>query len=125
MVMRILLRSLTIVLERAAGRCEMCGDPGTNTHHRAGRGMGGSKDPRLGLPSNLLRLSGSGSTGCHGWVTNHPAAAYDLGLLVRRGQDPAKVPVHLFIPDVFGWPPAGWVLLTNDGRYVPVEENVA
>lgn len=61
--MRIPPKSLAIVMERSAGRCEVCGAPGTNTHHRAGRGMGGSKDPRLGLPSNLLRLSGSGSTG--------------------------------------------------------------
>ncbi len=121
--MRVPQKSLDIIRERSAGRCEVCGGRGTNTHHRAGRGMGGSKDPRLGLPSNLLRVCGSGTTACHGWVTEHPAVAYDLGLLVHRGHNPAEVPVQLFVPGILGWPLPTLcrVLLTDDGQYVPTE----
>ena len=53
-----------------------------------------------------LHLCGSGTTGCHGMVTEHPARAYDRGWSVRSGFEPAEVPV------VFR---GNWALLTDDG----------
>lgn len=90
--------------------CEVCWRAlSTNTHHRRPRGMGGSKDPVTDSVVNLLRLCGSGTTGCHGWIEAHREQSYDLGLLVRRTvSDIAAVPVKLH---------HGWCLLTQDGLY--------
>jgi hypothetical protein len=71
--------------------------------------MGGSKDPRLNLPANLITLCGSGTTGCHGWVEEHPLEAREFGWAVRRGRDPAEVPVLTF-ENV-------WLLLHDDGGW--------
>lgn len=71
--------------------------------------MGGSRDPVIDSPANGISLCGSGSTGCHGWVETHRTEAYLSGMLVKRGTDPATVPLR-------------WrgrrVLLTHDGRTV-------
>ena len=125
--MRIPQKSLDIIRERSQGRCEACGGKATNTHHRLRRGMGGSALAMLGSPSNLLRLCGSGTAGCHGFIEHSRTIAYDLGLLVHSGQNPAGTPVQLFIPGIAGWdlPALCRVLLTDDGRYLPVERNVA
>ena len=97
------------VLVRAGWRCERCHVALGNDyslHHRRPRGMGGTKRPDL--PSNLLALCGSGTTGCHGWVESRRAEAIEDGLLVRQHHDPATVPVLLG---------CGWVLLRPDGSY--------
>lgn len=95
----------------------MCGAHGDTrpltTHHRINRGMGGSNNPALNQPANLLTLCGSGTTGCHGWVTAHPRQAYELGLAVKRHRDPTEVPV-------FTW--RGWVFLDDAGQYRPLDE---
>lgn len=83
---------------RAQGRCEVCGTSDAlrwSFHHRIPRGMGGSRDPRLNLPSNIILLCGSGTEGCHGWVESNRTEAYTDGLLVYRIDDPAEVPVLL------------------------------
>lgn len=68
--------------------CEKCGDaPGQQMHHRQARGMGGSKI-RNGV-ENLLHLCEP----CHRWVEAHPTDAYQWGWKVRRGLDPATIPV--------------------------------
>jgi hypothetical protein len=69
------------------GRCELCGRLGTNVHHRNKRG-------RVWVASNLLRLCGSGTTGCHGWIEHHPEYAMALGLWVPRELDPAEAPAY-------------------------------
>lgn len=81
---------------RSGGRCERCdralgGGIGVSRHHRMRRRDGGD---RL---SNLLLLCGSGTTGCHGWVTEHPDEAYANGWSVRAlaTTDPAEVPVRI------------------------------
>lgn len=87
-----------LVRARAGGRCERCGARDSrfmSLHHRKPRGMGGSRDPRINSPANLLLLCGSGTTGCHGWVESNRAEARDLGLLVYRAQDPVQIPVQL------------------------------
>ena len=92
-----------ILRGRSGGMCEICGiAPATNWHHRKNRSQGGKDDL-----ANALHLDGSGTTGCHGHVTDHPAEAYEKGWSVRSGFNPADVPVLL----------AGrWVLLTNSGH---------
>ena len=83
------------VRARDAGRCRRCGGPGTNTQHRVARGMGGTSRVQVNDLSNLVTVCGSGTTGCHGWMTAHPADAYATGWAVRRnGNDlPSKVPL--------------------------------
>jgi len=103
---------LALLRERSVGRCEMCGRPATNTHHRRPRGMGGSKDPATDRPANLARLCGSGTTGCHGWIENNRTAAEDCGWLVPQGHDPATVPI--LIMGLGGM--LDWVLLDDDGN---------
>ncbi|WP_052372816.1 HNH endonuclease [Amycolatopsis taiwanensis] len=98
-----------IVRERSGGVCEKCGiQPAAEIHHRCGRQMGGSREPWINQPSNLLHLC----SGCHGEVTNtRGARAYieTCGWLVRRGQTlPADVPVVLW---------HGLVLLDDHGGF--------
>lgn len=102
-----------IVKGRAGGRCERCGTAHSqfwSVHHRKPRGMGGSRDPELTQPSNLLLLCGSGTQGCHGWVESNRAEAYAVGLLIRGRVSPILVPVKLryglvTLDDVGGWQP--------------------
>lgn len=82
------------VLARAYFTCEFCGwkNNSLNIHHRTPRGMGGTRVKEINEPANLLVLCGSGTTGCHGWVESHRQEAYELGLLVKRGQNPELIP---------------------------------
>lgn len=75
--------------QRSDGWCEKCGYyRATNAHHRKNRSQGG--DDAL---SNLLHLCGSGTTGCHGYITEHPTESYHYGWSVRSTDDPAVKPV--------------------------------
>lgn len=74
---------------RSGGRCEYCGARATNMHHRKALSQGG-----LWSPVNVLHLCGSGTLGCHGYFTEHPKAAYRLGISVHRDEEPADIPVH-------------------------------
>jgi len=102
------------VLNRAKYRCEKCGTSLADSfyyslHHRTPRGMGGSREVRLNLPSNLVAICGSGTTGCHGWIESNRSVSEDDGWLVSRYQEPAEVP--LFISGV------GWRYLTDEVTY--------
>ncbi|MCV7359177.1 HNH endonuclease [Mycolicibacterium fluoranthenivorans] len=80
--------------ERAHGCCEICGIWGANNaHHRRNRSQG-----RLDTLSNLMLLCGSGTTGCHGWVTEHPEESITEGWTIPRGDRrvPADVKVSRF-----------------------------
>jgi 5-methylcytosine-specific restriction endonuclease McrA len=69
--------------------CARCGlEYANNAHHRKNLSQGGQD-----VLSNLLLLCGSGTTGCHGWVTEHPLEAYTNGWSVRRNDNPATTPV--------------------------------
>lgn len=93
-------RGRLIVSERSQGRCELCGATGDGVHHRLKRSAGGSWSP-----ANLLRLCGSGTTGCHGRIEAEPAAAKALGLWLERQDDPDQAPA-LCRPTM--WPLAWW-----------------
>jgi hypothetical protein len=80
--------------------CVVCGRhlgaSGSTLHHRRNRGSGGSSDPAINRPSNLLTVCGSGTTGCHGWITNRPGEARDAGYVVSLNStdNPRDVPVR-------------------------------
>lgn len=75
--------------ERADNYCERCGLVfANNAHHRKNRSQGGRD-----VLSNLLLLCGSGTTGCHGWITEHPSESYNNGWAVRSFLSPEAVPV--------------------------------
>lgn len=75
--------------QRADGACEVCGLAyPTNAHHRKNRSQAGGDEL-----SNLLAVCGSGTTGCHGYITEHPAESYLKGWSVRSTEDPREVPV--------------------------------
>jgi|SRR6516162_11568808 hypothetical protein len=93
---------------RSGGRCEYCGVAATNMHHRINRSQGG-----LWTPANILHLCGSGTTGCHGYFTEHPMVAYGLGVSLRRGDNPGRFPVltpegPLYLTDDIAPPLPGW-----------------
>jgi hypothetical protein len=44
--------------------------------------MGGSAVLDLNLPSNVVTLCGTGTTGCHGWVEAHREQATEQGWLL-------------------------------------------
>lgn len=73
--------------------------------------MGGSRASDTDLPSNLIRLCGSGTVGCHGQIEANRRAATTFGLLVRQGEISAQVPVKLAV---------GHVFLTDTGTYEEV-----
>lgn len=65
--------------DRAGGRCEICGLYGANNaHHRRNKSQGGQD-----VLSNLMLLCGSGTTGCHGFVTEHPTDAVVEGWTIQ------------------------------------------
>lgn len=89
----------------------------TSRHHRQPRGMGGSALAVQHELANLLLVCGDGVAGCHGWIEAYRDEAYDRGLLVRRGLDPAQVPVTLaggrqvlLDPDGGFYMTVGWAL---------------
>lgn len=49
--------------------------------------MGGTSDVRINDPRNLIRLCGTGTTGCHGWVESHRTEALRTGWLVASLED--------------------------------------
>lgn len=99
-----------LVADRSAGFCEVCGArAGTNIHHRAPRGMGGTKR-NIHTCEWLLHVCGSGTTGCHGYIETHRDEAYEKGWLLRRNAGP-DTPAWLY-GHVF-------VILTPDGGYQP------
>jgi hypothetical protein len=89
-----------VVTARDNGSCLRCSAPGTNVHHRIGRGMGGTSRRDVNDLAALVTLCGSGTTGCHGWVTEHPAEAYALGWAIRRSETthPSEIP----LTDLYG-----------------------
>jgi hypothetical protein len=95
-------RERAALKSRSDGICEICGvAAATNFHHRKNRSQLGGNNI-----ANALHLCGSGTTGCHGMVTEHPRDAYTYGWSVRSGFNPADVKVLRR---------GTWVLLDDEG----------
>jgi hypothetical protein len=97
------------VYQRQGGLCARSGNPlgrSWSCHHRRLRSGQGSD-----LPSNRIGLTGSGTTGDHGWVHANVREARLKGWLVSKYADPASQPV--FIHGL------GWVLLDDDFGRTP------
>lgn len=69
--------------------------------------MGGSSDPAINSPANLLSVCSEHHRDIESWRTD----AERLGRIVRRPRDPATVPVLIR--------GAGWVLLDHAGTRIP------
>lgn len=94
-----------VLADRSHGVCEICGiAAATNWHHRKNRSQGGGDEL-----SNAMHLCGSGTTGCHGYVTGNPAESYRCGWSVRSGHLPLETPVLRR---------REWCLFTDDGGVV-------
>jgi hypothetical protein len=95
------------------GKALVKGQGGYSIHHLTLRSHGVDNS----VEAQIL-LCGSGTTGCHGWVHAHPAAARAAGW-VRLGNakaDPAPEPVMVALPDGYAW-----FLLLADGTRIGAE----
>lgn len=89
------------LMERADYRCELehptaClgSQPGLgilSRHHRKNR-----RHPRTNTMANVRILCGDGTTGCHGYVTSHPAESYVHGWAVHSWADPSEIEFETF-----------------------------
>lgn len=97
--------------------CAWCGRPLQNTlrslQHRKARGLGGTTDPAINRPSNLIWLCGSATTGCHYRAEQRTPEGQRLGFWLWSWQDPTQVPVRHAIH--------GLALLADDGTITPAE----
>lgn len=112
-----------LVDERDGYSCVRCGRSlrvtSGSRHHRQRRAVGGHSAP------NLILLCGSGSTGCHGWVHEHPREARAAGYIVRADglvQAP-EIPVQV----VSAGPNSTliWVMLAPTGRAMRIPDALA
>ncbi|NEW42757.1 HNH endonuclease [Nocardia cyriacigeorgica] len=106
-----------LVAARSGGCCERCACAlpigGGDVHHRKPRRMGGTSDPQINAPTNLVALCRS----CHDWIESHRTRALADGWLIPSTGDPAATPVRSWLH--------GRVLLTNDGDTIPTAEGAA
>lgn len=106
-----------LVKERDDWTCASCGDPiigQWSIQHRVARGQGGTSNPAINSPANLILLCGSATSpgGCHLACEQRDQRMHDLGFWLTNGQDPAAVPVAHAVH--------GWVLLEPDGGVLPI-----
>lgn len=106
------------VYGRSDGWCEVqipgvCLGRAESWHHRKDRSLGGTWQPSGGL-----HTCGDGTRGCHGWITENPAAARaDGGWALESHEDPLAVPVLIAS---WMWPgERRWVLLDDEGNFTP------
>lgn len=84
------------VAQRSQEVCERCSRPLfgiiADIHHRRPRGMGGTSNPAIHEPANLLALCRS----CHRWVEEHRTEALEQGWLISQHDPraPEEVPIY-------------------------------
>lgn len=100
-------------------RCRRhCGPP--TRDHRKNRSQGGRT-----VPSNLQILGGSGTTGCHGWATAHPAEAIAEGWAVPGWADPLVWPARRYISSGHGTLTPIWVIYDDRGGWKRISDEDA
>lgn len=107
-------RTRQIVYERDAHRCVRCGRSWCLTvQHVRARGMGGTREPWVNLPGNLITLCWPpDGSGCHPWVEAHPEAAEEGGW-----SRPRSAPLGLGVRYSDGT----WRTLDDDGMFTSME----
>jgi 5-methylcytosine-specific restriction protein A len=114
-----------IILTRSGGVCEIdgCG-PATAVHHRAPRGMGGSRGGWVNRAANGIAVSDA----CHAAIESDRETALKNGwLLSRNGRqmaDEVEVLLFDFDPDRPKGDRRRKVLLTDEGDAVPTGEGI-
>jgi hypothetical protein len=108
-------RTRKLVMERDGYLCVCCGisviGRQYSIQHRKRRSQGGDNSM-----SNLVTVSGSGTTGHHARIDSRRDPADEArGYTLRSWQNPASVPVWVASGDG----PGRLVWLTADGRYSP------
>jgi hypothetical protein len=84
--------TVNVVVARADGSCERCRrGPVEQIHHRKPRGSGGSSDPAINNPSNLLAVCAP----CHLEIEGDRTVSKKQGWLVRFEHNPAETPVWI------------------------------
>lgn len=102
-------------------RCRRdCGWGITSRHHRKNRSVGGRTEV-----VNLTVLGGTGTTGCHGFVTQNPAAALEEGWTVPGWADPATYPGRRWVPTVRNTLILAWVTYDNAGNFNEISDDEA
>lgn len=111
-------RAYAIATERDRSMCQRClrHCGRANRDHRKDRSLGG-----LTVASNLQILGGSGTTGCHGWKTSHPAKALEEGWLVPSWKEPHEWPARRFIATAYGTVRPAWVLYDDVGGWEEID----
>lgn len=84
-----------IVYERSGWLCEVwipgvCLGRASNYQHRKGKAH--CRKDELWAPENGLHVCGSGTTGCHGYIHQHPRESYSKGWSVRSFNNPEQCP---------------------------------
>jgi 5-methylcytosine-specific restriction protein A len=83
-------KTVELVRERADNLCEICGlSEGQQLHHRKPRRAGGTRDPAINYPSNLIFACAL----CHALVESKRERAIEEGHVVPSFGDPASIPV--------------------------------
>jgi hypothetical protein len=97
-------------------RCRRnCGP--SNRDHRVNRSQGGQT-----VVSNLQILGGTGTTGCHGWATSHPADAIAEGWAAPGYADPLVWPARRWLNGMHGVLHLSWVQYDDAGTFKTVTE---
>lgn len=94
-----------LVAERDGYLCVNCSRVAVDIQHRCARGMGGTDDPAVNSPVNLLLLCRH----CHRAAESRDIAMHGRGMWLNSWENPAEVPVYLFDGRI--------VLLTSAGGY--------
>lgn len=111
-------RAYLLTTERDGGCCVKCGRAGVMSRdHRLNRSQGG-----LTTTANLQLLCGTGTTGCHGWFTSHPAEAVREGWGVPMWADPHEYPARRWLSTGVGTLRLGWVLYDHLGGWEEIDE---
>lgn len=96
------------VMARAGNCCERCGrsiaDYPADLHHRKPRRSGGTSDPAINDPHNVVAICRD----CHDEIESHRTKALADGWIVASWDEPETVPLR----DVYGQR----FLLDDDGR---------
>ena len=83
--------------------CEACltwlGEHGGQIQHIKARGMGGSRDPRLGSPVGGALLCGTPQSGCHGLCEAWDPGMYDAGFWIKFAEVLGAKPIRAGVAD--------------------------